>query len=237
MALPQAKNGDYNSLSDYNKRAIAKNPALASRYGVTNYKPGMTASQSAVAPTNVAQSPDYTKQINNLYDPLLTAADQSLAANKTALNTEFGDLATKLRETAGKSEQGLTESMNRYGLLESGRTAAGIGDIQKNLSSDIGKADIQRAIQEANLVLENAQYKSNVGLQKMGALEKLNPSGFDQQQFQESIRRYNLESDLNKYGLDMKKVTDAAGVYNTFLNAGEDVPEWLYNKLKDLVGG
>lgn len=192
-----------------------------------------------VAPTTsaVTKSPDYTKEIDALYDPLLSAADTSLAAQKAGLNDEFSGLATRLKETAGKSEAGLTESMNRYGLLESGRNAAGIGKIQSDLSSDINKSDIQRAIAEADLVLSNANYKSTVGLAKMGALEKLNPNGFDQQQFQESIRRFNLEKDLSKYGLDMGLVKDAASVYSVFLSADKKIDPYLYDKMKSIMGG
>lgn len=198
MAMPQAKNGDYRTLSAYNQRALSKNLALAARYGVTNYKPGMSISSGSTSSSSVTKSPDYTKEINALYDPLLTASDNSLAANKAGLADEFSGLATRLKETAGKSEQGLTESMNRYGLLESGRNAAGIGKIQENLSSDIGKADIQRAIQEAQLVLDHANYNSTVGLQKLSATQ-----GLDSASLQRDAQKFAQDMDLKKWEKDL----------------------------------
>lgn len=58
--LPQAKNGDYQNLSPYNQRALAKDPSLAPRFGVKNV--GLS-----VANTDAAAL--YKPQINstNLY--------------------------------------------------------------------------------------------------------------------------------------------------------------------------
>jgi replicative DNA helicase len=105
----------------------------------------------------------------------------------------------------------------------------GIGDIQKNLSSDIGKADIQRAIQEAQLVLSNQQYKSSVGQAKMGALEKLNPNGFDQQQFQESIRRYNLENEkpIGLVIVDYLQLMSTSKDYDSMVNQVTEISRSL----------
>lgn len=226
--------------------SAAEVAALAKKYGKTtdqvlseikgsSYKYGDKVLRNnaarAAGTYSTAKSPNYTKEINKIYDPLYEAADASLAANKAGLNDEFANLSERLRETARKSEQGLTESMNRYGLLESGRTAAGIGKIQSDLASDINKSDIQRTIQEANMVLENAQYKSNLGLQKLQATMQTDPLGIEQQ-------KVKMAQDLQAYGLNIQKFSTIAELYSKgVLNSWKTPDQGLYNLLLQFAGG
>jgi len=169
-------------------------------------------------------------EISAIYDPMLKASKASIGAQKGALGLDFEDLKKRLREVAGVSKAGLTESMSRYGLLRSGRTAAGIGKIQETLASDIGKADIQRTIAEANLTLQGAQFEADIRGRGLAEFEKLRPGSLEQQQLQ-------LQRELQKFNIDInqfKTFTDFSA--NPFASESLESNRDLYRQLLEKLG-
>jgi hypothetical protein len=164
-------------------------------------------------------------ELNAMYDPVLAAGRASTTAQRAGLGLDFEELKKRLREVAGQSEAGLTESMSRYGLLESGRTAAGIGKIQENLSSDIGKADIQRAIAEANLVLEGASFEADVRKDYLGQLT--GGTG--------SLRQIQLAENLQKFNIDLTKFKTFQDFYADPFNI-QNVPSDLKKSMLESLG-
>lgn len=199
-------------------------------YGDKVLKNNAAKSSSTTAASTVAKPKDYTKEINKLYDPLLAASDASLVANKAALNDEFTNLSSSLKEAAGKSEAGLTESMNRYGLLESGRTAAGIGKIQSDLSLNTGKADIQRAIAEADMVLQNVQYKAGIETAKLGAVQQTDPLGLE-------ATKQAAAQKLAERGFDLAKYKDVFTAYSDgVLNSWVKPDDTIKDLIRQMTG-
>lgn len=115
-----------------------------------------------IDPLTDADQQGFLGKANSLYAPLQQAASSKFSAYKSANAADFADLKTRLQEDASKNTQGLEEGLNKRGLLYSGVNAANQGNIQKELTRNVGRADIERAIKDADLVLQEAGYNSDL---------------------------------------------------------------------------
>lgn len=117
--------------------------------------------------SSVLEDQDYVNKIKqqaaSIYDPqrdlALNKIDQSNAAldiNQTDIGRQYDTLGQNLRDQASKSSQALEERRNQLGLLQSGGTAAGLGDIQKNLNTNLANAEQDKASRLAQLALQRA---------------------------------------------------------------------------------
>lgn len=127
--------------------------------------------QEAGQYNEIINSPEYLQRVQqqatNRYKPQYDLGLQGLSQQETDIARDFDRLGTTLKEQASKSSQGLQERYNQLGLLQSGLTAAGLGDIQKNLNQKLGESEQDRASRLASLALQRAglttQYTQNVG--------------------------------------------------------------------------
>jgi hypothetical protein len=83
-------------------------------------------------------------------------ANLGLNQQETTLKRQSDTLAQTLQEQAQKSGQSLQERFNQLGLLQSGMTAAGLGDVQKTLAKGVAENEADKASRLAQLALERA---------------------------------------------------------------------------------
>ena len=164
-ALPQAKNGDITTLSAYNQRAIARNPELGAKFGVTPGTPNPNTSNTSTGMD--VSSPDLikslTKTAQTQANPSLQTTLQQLKLNNLQLdnnenqiNQNYDTVGANLVDQAGKSTNSLKENQNNLGLLSSGMTAAGLGDIQVNLGKNQALNEQDKANKLADIALQRA---------------------------------------------------------------------------------
>lgn len=96
-------------------------------------------------------APDYNSALNTL-----DLQGKSLDQSGLDINQNYDRLAQTLQDAAVKSTKALEERQNQLGLLQSGLTAAGEGDIQKTLNTNLGTNEQQRASRLAQIALQRA---------------------------------------------------------------------------------
>lgn len=175
-------------------------------------------------------------QANREFNPALAANDAKLIATKAGNLQDQTDLETRIRENALKAEGSLTENFNNLGLLQSGRTAAGLGDIEKTTTGDLNRAAINRTLADAQATLESFNFGNTLAGQKTQRTAQLADN-----QVADSGRNFALgdrtfEQDLAKQGFDVNKLKSVTDIYSAFLDSGEPVPPWLYEKLQKVTG-
>lgn len=175
---------------------------------------------------------------SKIYDPMLAAKKSSVLTQKAGIADEFAGVKEQLQQEGTRAQSSLEERMNQLGLLQSGATAAGIGDIKKETLKGINRADIQRAIKSADLVLEEAGYTSDIATKReeyAGNLREKSLADYQgTSQFGFEMERSKLGDELSKRGFDLTKVKSISDIYSQFLDAGEVVPPWLYDQLKQI---
>lgn len=124
--------------------------------------------QIGLGEQGLAQQENTIKQQNAL-------ANQNLDLNQTDIQRQYDALGKQLQDEAVKSRGYLTENFNNLGLLQSGLTAAGLGDIQKTLVKGQTESEQDRASRLASIALQRAGLTtamqsdlSNIGLQRAG---------------------------------------------------------------------
>lgn len=115
-----------------------------------------------ITPLSTQDQQGFLNNANSLYAPLQQAGASKFAAYKNANAADFGDLKSRLQEDASNNTKGLEEGLNSRGLLYSGVNAANQGKIQRDLTNNIGRADIERAVKDADLVLQEAGYNTDL---------------------------------------------------------------------------
>lgn len=110
----------------------------------------------------------------DIFQPVSDAAKAGFEARRTANTQDFNDTATRLRQEATNDTSALEERGNSLGLLRSGLTAAGEGKIQSDLSNNVGRADIQRAISDADLALKEAGFNADLSTQTLSLANSTN---------------------------------------------------------------
>lgn len=132
-------------------------------------------------------SPEYTAELRKraeeqlapslgLQNQALDLSLQDLSNQETQVNRSADTLADTLRKQAIVSTRGLEERQNQLGLLQSGMTAAGLGDIQKTLNKNIGQSEQDRAAQLATLALQRSGYglkRAEIGQQYQASISDL----------------------------------------------------------------
>ena len=190
----------------------------------------------------ILQSPErqgfVQKGAEDIYAPTLAAKKASTLAQQKGVADEFAGVKEELQLQGTRAQSGMEERMNQLGLLQSGSTAAGIGDIQKETLKGIGRADIQRAIKDADLVLQQAGFESDIGQQVAGEASRRYNEGFAQadKDLGTVLQRdeFEFSKELQKRGFDLTKVKSISDIYGQFINAGKKVPPWLYDQLKQI---
>lgn len=81
---------------------------------------------------------------------------QDIGQQEANVTRQAENLAQTLREQAVRSTKGMEERFNELGLLQSGLTAAGLGDIQKTLGKGLTESEQDKAASLANLALQRA---------------------------------------------------------------------------------
>jgi hypothetical protein len=124
--------------------------------------------QIGLGEQGLAQQENTIKQQNAL-------ANQNLDLNQTDIQRQYDALGKQLIDEATKSRGYLTENFNNLGLLQSGLTASGLGDIQKTLVKGQTESEQDRASRLASIALQRAGLTtamqsdlSNIGLQRAG---------------------------------------------------------------------
>jgi hypothetical protein len=190
----------------------------------------------------ILQSPErqsyVQKGARDIYAPALEAKKASTLAQQKGIADEFAGVKEELELQGSRSQSSMEERMNQLGLLQSGSTAAGIGDIKKETLKGIQRADIQRAIKDADLVLQQAGFESDIQSNIAQEASRRYGEGFDQAErdLGTILQRdeFEFSKELQKRGFDLTKVKNISDIYNQFLDAGEVVPPWLYEQLKQI---
>lgn len=106
---------------------------------------------------------EFRKQAENRYLPqrdlALQGLDQAglqLGQQEADVNRQYDTLGQQLRDAAEQATGTFQEQQNRFGLLSSGATAAGLGRIGSDLSKNTANAAQERASQLAQLALQRA---------------------------------------------------------------------------------
>lgn len=139
----------------------------------------------------------FLNQATELYRPLREKKLASFGARRGEIGQSFADLETRLREGAVGEQKGFEEDTNRLGLLQSGKTAAGIGKIRGNLTRDLGSAAIQRAVAEADLALEQAGFETDLARQIEDRATSFANELLQQRQTELGLRSGSLQAQLD----------------------------------------
>jgi len=126
--------------------------------------PDMTAEQ--FTREVIFPSAEYKKAVGTRaaapYGDVLKQNKAGLSAELKGTDAEYDDLAARIRENAGDAGNSLGNKMSQLGLLRSGATAAGLGNIEREKSSSLSKADIQRSISRSGLKMTSADFESKI---------------------------------------------------------------------------
>jgi len=165
------------------------------------------------------------QQAASIYDPqrdlALNAIDQQNAGldiNQNDITRQYDTLGQNLRDQASKSSQALEERRNQLGLLQSGGTAAGLGDIQKNLNTNLANAEqdkasrlAQLALQRAGLTTQRAQIQSTYTQSLNDYVNKLLDS---EQQRRNDEEKYNQQLQLAQQKAYAKSSSSTSNSYS-----------------------
>lgn len=144
-----------------------------------------------------AERSNFLNQATELYRPLRERKLTSFNARKGDIASTYADVETRLKEGAVGQQSGMEEDFNRLGLLQSGKTAAGIGKIRTNLSKDISSAAIKRAIDEADLALEQAGFETDLAKQTEAEATGYADKLLGQRQTELGLRSGSLQARLD----------------------------------------
>jgi len=165
------------------------------------------------------------QQAASIYDPqrdlALNAIDQQNAGldiNQNDITRQYDTLGQNLKDQALKSNQALEERRNQLGLLQSGGTAAGLGDIQKNLNTNLANAEqdkasrlAQLALQRAGLTTQRAQIQSTYTQSLNDYVNKLLDS---EQQRRNDEEKYNQQLQLAQQKAYAKSSSSTSNSYS-----------------------
>lgn len=183
--------------------------------------------------SSVLEDQDYVNKIKqqaaSIYDPqrdlALNKIDQSNAAldiNQTDIGRQYDTLGKNLRDQASKSSQALEERRNQLGLLQSGGTAAGLGDIQKNLNTNLANAEqdkasrlAQLALQRAGLTTQRAQVQ---GQYTQGLNDYVNKLLDTEQQRRNDEEKYNQQLQLAQQKAAISASKSSSKTSSTYKN-------------------
>lgn len=119
-------------------------------------------------------TPDQAKaQATAQYQPTYNLGLQGLDQNALDINQNYDTLGKTLQDQANKSNLSLQERQNQLGLLQSGLTASGLGDIQKNLNTSTTQNEQQRASRLANIALQRAGLTTKYNQDIQSAVDQL----------------------------------------------------------------
>jgi hypothetical protein len=117
------------------------------------------------------------KRARSVYGPGLDFAmnqfdleSQGLRQNEFDINRNYDNLGRTLAEQAQKSRSTLTENFNNLGLLQSGMTASGLGDVESTLARGTKETEQERASRLASIALERA----GLGVARQQAVNQTN---------------------------------------------------------------
>lgn len=137
------------------KQGNATNPTAPA--GVSNnMNPG--------ANTATNPFPGYLSQATQAFAPLGSAENASIAKQQALNTAQTQDLQQRLKENAGYATGAINENQNNLGLLQSGSTTNAVAGLQRDVANQLNQADIQNAINNANLALQGAQFNAQTVL-------------------------------------------------------------------------
>lgn len=149
--------------------------------------------KTQINPLSADEFNAFKLQSEQFYNPLRQASQDRLAKFKEQAALDQRDLEQRLREQAGLDVKGLEQSLQNRGLLFSGSNVAGQSRIQENVSKDISRAAVQRALQESERVLQEAQTQSGIDQQISDRAAKLAEQEFGRRQQSAQSAKYGLD--------------------------------------------
>lgn len=172
------------------------------------------------------------KRASAIYQPTLDAYREQAGANIAASEAEYTDLADRIRKEAKSAGTGLTEKMNRYGLLRSGATAAGLGDIAQNEQKAINQADVQRQIARSGINMNVADFESKI--KQAIADETVNTRKQDLADIQ-GQGEYGLQRETQKLSNELAKFKSVEDLYsNPYVVGG--LPDDILKQFLESIG-
>jgi hypothetical protein len=202
--LPQAKGGDAKTLSAYNQRALAKDPSLAARYGVTS-TPGQTPQNKITAPpkqdygvanASVDEAKSYAASIPDIY-----------GAQTKELNKELPQIQQRYQGLLKNLNDQVTSQLKTsMGTYNAQAAAAGVAPIQGTQEMAAQQSITQKSNdylgQQQNVLNSNQSAEEQAVRQQMANV--LTQQSAAQQQAQAQIAQ------AEQYGLTYKQTTDLA---------------------------
>lgn len=109
----------------------------------------------------------------DIFEKVRKAGSEGFARRRAQNAADFADTEERLRQNAKNDTSAFEERQSNLGLLRSGLTAAGSGKIASDLTKNIGRADIQRSIADADLALKEAGFNADLGSQTINMSKNL----------------------------------------------------------------
>lgn len=177
--------------------------------------------QVGLGEQGITQQENTLKQQNAL-------ALQGLGQNETDIQRQYDALGKQLIDEATKSRGYLTENFNNLGLLQSGLTASGLGDIQKNLYKGQTETEQDRASRLADIALQRAGLSTslegnlaNLGLQKASLGLKRTEV---QQGYQKDVADYVNQLLQQQYATEQARIAaEQAAANRAAASSGSDM--------------
>ena len=219
------------SLAEIQKLAAAGNKydqrALAKMTGKQTPAKTSTPAKAAVpkTPTPVSSFASSLKQAQKLAAPIGAAAEQQTQANIALNDTEFQNLVSNINKQLGQSVQGLQTDLSSRGFLRSGEQIGTETELQNTANQNIATADAQRAVSNADQLLQDSNYQQTLAMGTIGEASTLG----------QALQSESLASQtqaLQNLGFPVTQYSNVAQLYQGFLSAGQQIPQWIYDGLQ-----
>lgn len=198
----------FNTYSKFNNPEDVYNDLLKS----TEYqlRQDQMKSDLQVNPISDAEYGEFGQKANNLFAPQREASKGRLAAFRGMAEQDSRDLETRLREQATGATKGLEQNLSQRGLLYSGENVAGQSKIQSDLSGNLNRASLQRALADADRVLQESQFNLDVDKQVAGKTQEYADQEYGRRQQKAQVALQGLGLDLSQFDKGMKQAKSSS---------------------------
>ena len=182
--------------------------------------------KSIAAPLSPEDQAKFDAETSALYDPQRAAVAKQTEASKLSAQGEFKDLETRIRERMLGEQKGLVNNLSSRGFLRSGEQV-GVGErITSTGLGDINKADIARAVAEADAILRESQANLDITREAKSYSQQLADREFNRRSQEAGLYGQQYETELNNFNTANKLDQVDAGDRILFVNGlGEIVKE------------
>jgi hypothetical protein len=157
-----------------------------------------------------------------LYQPVINAAQSKLTAGLDLNNANWEQTQSDIKKRIAATQEGLRSDLSSRGFMRSGEQVGTGTLIEEQGLRDINQAQINKAIADADLILNNAQFIANVGVTALGAGSTIGNTLFNQQ--------------MKTLGFDQSLYNDLFTAQTTLLNSSQTPSDEILQTLHSLLG-